>query len=734
MTSVIHYAHSLEGRPVADWHPLAAHLERAAELAAEFAAAFDSSAWARLAGLWHDLGKYQPEFQEKLQGHTRHVDHAIVGALLARRKDIRQGLPLAFVIAGHHTGLANWLSSDEPITPLKERLRDRKQLLPAVLPSIPHDIGELDLPPLPEHLAAEQNLPATDSRALRRRTEFWIRFLYSALVDADFLDTEDFYAPGLREGVTTGYDTTTVLRDRIDSHVDELSAGAEATTVNRARAEVLQACRMAAESPPGVFSLTVPTGGGKTLSAMAFALRHAALNDLQRVIAVIPYTSIIEQNAQVYRDALGAKNVIEHHSNIDPKEETERNRLASENWDAPVIVTTSVQLFESLFSNRPSRCRKLHNIARSVIVLDEVQTLPSGFLLPILEGLQELVAHYGTTVVLSTATQPALLKRESLPQGFTKVREIIPVPAVLTQRLHRVELKWPESERAAVEWPELAAELAGHEQVLAVVHRRRDARELAELLPEESCFHLSALMCPKHRSEVLGKVQQKLADGEPCRLVSTQLVEAGVDIDFPVVYRALGPLDSVAQAAGRCNREGLLEKGQVVVFRAPTSPPSGTPAKGLETTEAMLQEHRGVLDISDPAVFETYFRSLYFKLEKDSRNIQRERQSLNFATVAASFKLIEDGYSDPVVVPYNGAAERIEACRAEVTRDSLRALQPFLVNVYHGDLQRLEKAGALELIAGAVRSLAPPFEHLYDRKYGLVVERLSYPDSDRLIT
>ena len=726
------YAHSSERRPQPQWHPLATHLQAVSELAAQFSAAFDSADWGRLAGLWHDLGKYRAEFQRRLAGDADRVDHAVVGALLAQAKDRQAGLPLAFAIAGHHGGLANLRSSEvTPPTPLAERLRANPNLLQSLASIIPETVKTLPLPPLPERFAACKALSGRKRDEQFRGLEFWIRFLFSSLVDADRLDAEAFEHPNRRAATTGGFASVAALQQRLDHYIDEKTRCAEQTTVNRIRAGVLEYCRQAAELAPGVFSLTVPTGGGKTLSTMSFALRHAERHGLRRVIVVIPYTSIIEQNATVYRDALGVDNIIEHHSNLDPEKEFERNQMASENWDAPVIVTTGVQFFESLFSNRPSACRKLHNIARSVILLDEAQTLPSRFLNPVLESLQELVVNYGCTAVLSTATQPALARRESLPDGLPNVREIVPDPAALGRSLRRVEVSWPSLDEPPVAWPELADELANHPQVLAVVHRREDARELAGLLPQEGLFHLSALMCPKHRSAVLAKVRQALKAAMTCRLVSTQLVEAGVDIDFPVVYRALGGLDSIAQVAGRCNREGKLDKGRVVMFRAPTSPPRGTAAKGLQSAESMLRQRGGTLSLDNPSVFEEYFRILYYTENLDAAGIQAERQEFNFANVGRKFKLIEDGFSRPIVVPYGDSNARVAAvCRDGPNRQNLRALQPFLVNVYDADFERLQKAGAVETIADTVHVLAHPFKHLYSGMFGLVIREPILPNAE----
>lgn len=724
------YAHTVADRPECEWEPLLDHLALTARLARAHAAAFGSADWGELAGWWHDLGKYQPEFQARLRGSREQVDHAFAGAALALSRG-ETALPLAFGIAGHHAGLANLqVQGDTRQRPLTMRLRAERGQLTALLPLLPPELANRPLPPFPVFLPTGSAVSASGAEQARRRIELWTRFLFSALVDADFLATEAFHDPGKR-APARGFHGITALRRRLDAH---LAGFASDGPVNRLRACVLADCRAAAESTPGLFSLTVPTGGGKTLSSMAFALEHAERHGLRRVIVVIPYTSIIEQNARVYRDVFGEGNVVEHHSAVDEAERMRENgeaevrrRLAAENWDAPVVVTTNVQFFESLFANQPSRCRKLHNVARSVIVLDEAQTIPADFLNCCLDALRELVDVYGCSVVLSTATQPALQRREALPAGLEGVREIVREPGALSQALRRVAVRWPEGEEPTP-YTELAERIAAHRQVLAVVHLRKDARTLAKLFTKGDCLHLSALMCPAHRTAVLDEVRGRLRRRERCRLVATQLIEAGVDVDFPVVYRALAGLDSLAQAAGRCNREGKLERdgaparGEFIVFRAETSPPPGNLRIGLETTVSMLRRYGDRLDFSDAAFLDEYFRSFYAKCRPDAKAVQPERALLNFATVAQKVKLIEDGYQQPVVVPWGEGPGRAEAFRAGPNRATQRALQPYIVQVPEFSLNALRTAGAVEWVHESVYVLTTPFEHLYDEHFGLAVD------------
>jgi len=724
------YAHSLPGEPEERWEGLEVHLGEVARLAGEFAAHFGSREWGELAGWWHDLGKYSPLFQARIRGENIQVEHAGVGAVLAASGG-GLGAALASVIAGHHAGLANVaVQGDTAQLPLRDRLEENRPALELLRTLVPPWLLSRPLPSPPEHLSSPERTGSQQQFA--RRIEFWTRLLFSALVDADFLATEAFYDPQRRATART-FDSLDHLSTLLDDHLRRFRAD---SPVNRIRAAVLEACREAARLEPGLFSLTVPTGGGKTLSSMAFALRHALLYGLRRVIVVIPYTSIIEQNARVYRDVFGERNVIEHHSNIDEAGRLEENReaeirrrLAAENWDAPIVVTTNVQFFESLFSNRPTRCRKLHNVVRSVVILDEAQNLPANFLNCSLDAMRELTEHYGCSLVLMTATQPALRRRDTFPAGLENIREIIDDPDGLARGLERVRIHLPDPDAPPTNFAELAESLKRHEQALAIVHSRKDARALAQALPAERRLHLSALMCAAHRAEILEDAKARLRSDQRCLLVATQLIEAGVDISFPVVYRALAGLDSLAQAAGRCNREGELRDeagnprlGDFHVFRAESLPPRGILRMGLDTMQSLMRQHGSQLSFSDTGLLEAYFRMLYAKCETDAQGIQAERAELNFATVAQRFRLIEDGYSRPVVVPWNDSDARVEAFRRNPTRETQRALQPYLVQIPERELTKLVQLGAVESLNESVHVLTHVFRHLYDREFGLLVD------------
>ena len=732
------YAHTLPlPATTADWELLEVHLAEVADEAGRFGSGWGceaSGAWCRLLGEVHDLGKYQQAFQHYLHHGGDGPPHAAAGAALLATLDRMWGLLAAFAVAGHHAGLANAAEdSTHGPTPLKTAVHHASQALADSLAAAPDTYRRLSLPAPPEWLDPRKPDAA-------RHADLWVRMLFSALVDADRRRTAAFYArhePALLHDVDLVHDDLATLRDRLDATIDAF--GDDGGAVTAARRRVVEACRAAADLPPGLFALTVPTGGGKTLSAMSFALRHAVAHGLRRVIVVIPYTSIIEQNARVYRDALGEANVLEHHANLDVEALHERDagredrrRLAAENWLSPVVVTTSVQFFESLFSNRPGRCRKLHNVAKSVVVLDEVQTLPPELLETTLDGLRALVSRFGCSVVLSTATPPALTHAAGRPWGLAGVREIVPNPAALSAKLRRVATIWDVAEPTSNE--DLAVKLARHDRVLAIVHRRADAPEVARHLDDlrpDGLFHLSALMCPAHRLRVLGEIKARLAGDGPCRVVSTQLVEAGVDLDFPVVYRALGGLDSLAQAAGRCDREGKLTAanggepaGKLHVFLAESQPPRGTPRKALQAAQAVLAVNPSP-DLFDPATFEPFFHDLYaHRGDVDAREIEAHRRRLNFATVAEKYKLIDE-WSEPIVIPYTDTAidgpARIERYRKHPSAGTRRALQPLTVQVSPQHLLALRETNVVEDVEGVPVLLDATGDNYADR-FGLAVE------------
>ncbi|WXH30130.1 hypothetical protein WA016_04100 [Myxococcus stipitatus] len=721
------------GRP----HLLREHLEAVGSLAAEFAPREDMKVPALATGRWHDLGKYRGHFQYRIRtenGFEAHLepegggdkDHSTAGALWALRAEAAL-FPVAMAIAGHHGGLSD-------MEKFKERVQrpGKKALLEeALAQGVPQDLQTT-----PTGLSVAPLLTLS-----RHRLEFWTRMLFSSLCDADFLDTERFFDEGREAERRVGV-TLEQLSDGLRAYLDRKQSGAPDTVVNQVRREVLSSVLAAAPSASGVFSLTVPTGGGKTLTSMAFALEHARARGQRRVIVAIPYTSIIEQSAAVYREAFGELGhaVIEHHSAVDPRRETALNRVASENWDAPVIVTTTVQLLESLFANRPAACRKLHNIAHSVIVLDEAQTLPPSLLTAILDGLKTLVEDYGCSVVICTATQPALGRRPELPEGFASIRELVPPEVRAFERLRRVQVCWP-TRREPTPYAELAEAVAREQDVLVVVHRRDDARKLCALVDglvggEGKTLHLSALMCPEHRSVVLADIKERKRRGEPVRLVATQLVEAGVDLDFRVVYRSMAGLDALAQAAGRCNREGLLDGlGELRIYEAETAPPVGVLRAAVDVTRA-LRVQRPDLDLFAPESFRFYFERLFANANRDGKAIQELRKELRFEAVAGTFKLVEDEWSAPVVVPYSGCEPWLEELmKVGPSRERLRALQRFTVTVPRKVLESWVERKWAQVASETVVFLGP--EHrgtAYDPTFGLMPEKVGILDPGVLIT
>jgi CRISPR-associated helicase Cas3/CRISPR-associated endonuclease Cas3-HD len=689
------------------------HLDNVAKLAEGFCAVFDSHKWGELLGKVHDIGKAKKEFQEKLlKNHNLRVDHSGAGAVLLADhfEDIEGiGYLLAFAAAGHHSGLPDSVRLNERLTENRKNLSDIEHFVETLL-----DVNYSKFT-LPSWLRAEK-FSDKDKKDRCRSLEFWVRFIFSALVDADRLDAERFDLFAGKHGeaevispreVRIGIPELVIRLDKfLDLKMSALSEDDKGREVNIARAKVLEACNKTANMPGGCFSLTVPTGGGKTLSSMSFALRHAEKNNLKRVICVIPYTSIIEQNAYVYREAVGEENVLEHHCNYDVEksrerfgEETaDRFERAAENWDFPVIVTTTVQFFESLFANGGSKCRKLHNIARSVIILDEAQSLPRDLLSTLLEGLRELTDNYGCTLVISTATQPAFETRKTF-RGLGNIREIMSEPV----SLKRVNYHWPNLDEKLSCWDELAERILRHKRVLVVTHRRKDARDLARKLQTADdgvpLYHLSAQMCPAHRFEILGKISELMKDKKaPCRLVSTQLIEAGVDLDFDVVYRALGGLDSIVQSAGRCNREGREKLGDVYIYRF-TEPPQGVLMQGAEICLEMIESAKlsGVeLDLEDPAIFKTYFRKLY--LTKGAEQISPLRERFHYKEVDSLMKLIDEDGGKSVVVQYGDSEKYLEKLKKYGWNKELsRKLQLYTVHVRGNDFRELCARGFVDV-------------------------------------
>lgn len=708
-------------------HLLKDHLQYVGKLAHYFAekGCPSLSEVANWAGLLHDFGKYRSEFQEYLRKQREsgtETHHAVYGAALAGQLGFVGG---AFTIAGHHAGLHDRGELGNLLDGSKYKAAER---IPNLLACF-----EQELQKLPE-LITDPEFIDSDPYSV----EFYIRMLFSLLIDADRLDTEAHSIGFCRLPPKLN------ALELLQSLIEEKSRKSQEGELNALRNRIFQNCLDKAQQGPGFYSLSVPTGGGKTLAGMAFALAHAAKHRLRRVIVVIPYLSIIEQNAAQYRQILDPYNlgiVIEHHSAVNIPEDTDETRPVSpfekhpseyavENWDAPIIVTTSVQFIETLFASRTSRCRKLHNIARSVVIFDEVQTLPSHLLNPLLNVFRELQKNYGTSFVFSTATQPAFRHRpHSLTEGFAS-DEIKPILAdeeaqTIFQQLNRVAFKPFPKPDETLTWTELAESMAERPQALCVVNVRRHAFECWERLrcavpieEKDSVFHLSSALCAEHRLAILGEdrdpapgtIRWRLRNGQPCRLVSTQLIEAGVDVDFPIVWRSLAPLDSIVQAAGRCNRENRLtdesgkpKLGEVVLFRPENnSLPSGIYKTATGLTVSLLDGLEADALTTDHTLFGRYFDQLYQMIKTD-KDIQSEREKLHFRKVAELAKVIDDD-TQAIIVPYGKAKSIIQEIRERPTekgkpridRDDMRKFQRFMVNLHSRDYNRLTQLKAIK--------------------------------------
>lgn len=697
-----------------EWHLLDRHLRDSAELARAFGEQLGPPGAGELAyaaGICHDIGKCRAGWQQYLRDQAMGIgrrgtggDHKGAGALYLWPRCS----PLALLILGHHGGLPALVEARERIVEWQQR----DSLVSQALDTARTTFGEMLTFP------ARIELPAfamSDPLAL----ELFTRMVFSCLVDADFLDTERHFLAGeTHPRVARVLDVE--LWERFSADQQELLQASTRSPVNQLRSEIYGAALAQADQPPGFFTLTVPTGGGKTRVGLGFGLKHALRHGLRRVIFAVPFTSITEQTAAVYREILGsdAGVVLEHHSAVALGDRTEDappaeiwRRLAAENWDAPVVVTTTVRLFESLLGRNPSACRRLHNIAGSVLVLDEAQSLPVRLLTPLLHVLRDLVQHYRVTVVFCTATQPAFSSVPGFAEALATAREIAPDPPRLFTSMRRVHY-----ERLAagpVTWETVADRMRDTSQALAIVNTKRDAMALLDALNDADALHLSTLLCGAHRRDVLAEVRRRLRDGKACRLVATQVVEAGVDLDFPVVLRALAPLDAIAQAAGRCNREGRLGEhgGRVLLFEPELSRPSDDYRSAIDQARAFFAA--GAIDFDDPDLFRRYFRALYGSLGRDGLdvpNVQSARQQMDYEETAKRARLIHED-TLPVVVRYRGGEDGDRTVddllhevrtRRMATKDTWRRLQPYTVAIRKAQARRFTQDRLLEEVVPGI--------------------------------
>lgn len=731
---MVYYGHSRKDKPKSEWQPLIEHLTNTADLAEKFGTDAGVSELARTAALLHDIGKYSKEFQARLDGSGRKVDHATAGAKEIRNlfnKDQNQKYfadMLAYCIAGHHTGLPNYGSEidvDGDGTLLarveKKPLKDYSAYKTEI---------ETSALTLPAHVKLRP-----DKKQPGFSFAFLTRMIFSALVDADFQETQTY----MKDDLTPrgGHESIEQLCEKFNKYLRKFDN--PENEINKKRTETLKACIAQADSKQGFFKLTIPTGGGKTESSMAFALNHAVKHGLKRVIYVIPFTSIIEQNAGKFKESLGEENVLEHHSNFDwkkgsgtdsesaddeTKEVMDKLKLASENWDIPIVVTTNIQFFESLFANKSSRCRKLHNIAKSVIIFDEAQMLPREYLDPCMLAVKELVQNYGASAVFCTATQPALNQR--LPD--VEFTELAPDPQALFDFYKRVQVtnigKTPDTE--------LIEKIQEHPQALCIVNTRKHAKGLFDQLNGDGNFHLSTLMCPAHRKEVLKKIRDLLVDkSKPiCRVISTQVMEAGIDVDFPVGFRALAGLDSIVQAAGRVNREMKRGVSDIFVFDPETPHIRRKPIfieQGARVAEGILRDY-GDNPESELAIGK-YFEMLYRLQSKDGFDVKKiiacfhkdtDELDFDFKKAADDFRMIENN-TVAVVIPYNEEAKKIleQAQHHPFPYKFARQLQMYTVNIYEKEFERIQSKGVIEAYNETYEVLTNM--DFYDKQTGLVL-------------
>lgn len=655
--------------------PLCEHLLKTAGRAAKYGAAFDAEPAAWFCGLIHDLGKYSDSFQKVLIGEAHHVDHAGAGALLQRNAYGGRGHVNAIgrAVFAHHSQLEYAIDryleesiSDPdaaPLNPRKRRYAIRStEAFAAACALWKRELGA-NIP------AERPRVPAFRQDRMPALSEMlYTRFLLSCLADADYSDAAA-YETGNDAHEREAALEPERLFGRLEAHLSELRARSGANpAINRLRDRVFDDCRRAADAPAGLFTLTAPTGLGKTLSMLAFALLHAKRNGQRRIIFVLPYLSILEQNAAEYRRIEPA--LLEDHSQIDLSDE---QRIFAERYAAPVIVTTSVRFFESLFQCRATNCRRLHNIAKSVILFDEAQSLPAGLTAATLETMRELCARYRCSVVFSTATQPSF---DARPDVVWQPTEIIRDTKALFEQTRRCAVSWETGRRTAT--AAIAARMKDEANCCAIVNTKAQARALYRALEDaragDDCFYLSTDLCPEHRRAVIRAIRLRQAAGLPCRVVSTQCIEAGVDISFELMFRALAPLPSIVQSAGRVNRDGAARTGRLVVWL-----PEGTalyPDPSYENAAlavlTLLARHGGSIDLQNLSQLREYYEVLYLdpRHNRDLPELTRAIGEYDFARVAQTYRLIP-GYGVNVIVPYRECGDLFRRVRAQALEEGV---------------------------------------------------------------
>ena len=697
------------------------HSVGVAERASNFACKFGFGYIAKIMGLLHDKGKEQAAFQryirnasgyEEVSPKPEHVMHAYVGAKMTEVNNYLRDL-VSQSILGHHAGLYD----------------DGEYRLKMAKP-VPGDVSPLesiDANRIKEELGAFQK---ANPDFFRNPDTFYSqlnhlqRCLFSCLVDADFLDTENFMNQGRHSLRLNGQYSMLDLKQRLDKFLDELRDKATNSKINELRSTIQEYCLEASQKEPGFYSLTVPTGGGKTISSMVWAVNHALKNGKERIIIAIPYTSIIVQTAKVLKGIFGDEMVLEHHSNIDFDDYknpvlADKMRVSTENWDYPIVVTTNVQLFESIYSNRPSKCRKLHNLCNSVLILDEVQTLPIEFYNPILDALNAYKSIFGMSVLFTTASMPVLDKEWQLSCGgklhpLKEIKEIVPRELNLHDKLRRTTMHFPEGDEKLT-YDEIVSKLSGHDRVLCIVNTRKDAQEIFNRLPKDGLtVHLSRMMCPAHVMATIQRVKEALCDPSQkiIRVVATQLIEAGVDIDFPVVYRQEIGLDSALQAAGRCNREGNMENGDVHVFAiSGREVPRGHMRQSNYARKGIVGES---IDWFSPETMTEYFKQLYSRSRSfDAKEIcdLLNARDIQFEMAAKEFRLIDDDGIN-VVVNYGEADKLIsEIERGNINYRIMKKLSTYMVSLRQRDFKEMQGRGMVREIIEGLNYVADPAQY-----------------------
>lgn len=685
------------------------HLENTAGQCAEFSDKFGVYDWGYCCGLLHDIGKYSQAFQKRLQGDGGKVDHSTAGAQLCWKMGGLYWL-LSYCIAGHHAGLPNTGGDTDLSTKgtlkgrLKKNIKDYRYYQ--------EEIKVPGLTPPPFQPGQTENQGFFFS--------MFIRMLYSCLVDADYLDTEKFMKNGI--SIREPGESIEILYKKLVDHISGWLENEDLNTINGRRTEILKYCLDMGKEERGMFRLTVPTGGGKTIASLAFALRHAKEHHMDRVIYVIPYTSIIEQNAKIFSDILGRENVLENHCNVDYEsdEELKPMQLAAENWDKPVIVTTNVQFFESLFSNKSSKCRKLHNIVNSVVIFDEAQMLPSDYLKPCIASVEQLIRHYRCSAVLCTATQPAL---KGILAEDLSVRELCPRMEEQFQFFKRVSIKNLDK----ISEKDLIEKLKGERQALCILNTKKRTQKVYQEVKGDRVYHLSTSMYPIHRKRILSEIRKQLEKNEKCIVISTSLVEAGIDLDFCTVYRQIAGVDSIVQAAGRCNREGKRSADESITYVFQLNEREYVPGQRnqMEVTEMLLEDDKNPEELE---TIKEYFENLYYirgdNLDKKDILKAFDGGNFRFADVGESFKLIEENTKTVFVPKEERAVELLNEVKNKgITKKLMREMGQYCVNIYQEDFNKMFGAGMLKAISEDMQDF---FEltHLenYTEETGLILE------------